>query len=163
MKSYSIFEINEILNGTIIGSTSQNITATEELTRAKTSDISFIGNKKYEKLWNTSAASVAVVNKDIAIEPGDNRAFIQVDDADLAMSQILELFASPMPEFSVDIHPKAVIDDSAKVGNGVKIGAGCYIGPRTEIGDGTILYPNVTVLDDCIIGKQTTIDRKSVV
>src|SRR5690554_7069311 len=79
MKSYSIFEINDILKGTIIGSTSQNITSTEELTRARLSDISFIGNKKYEKLWNTSAASIAVVNKDISIEPGENRAFIQVD------------------------------------------------------------------------------------
>src|SRR5690606_41875399 len=132
MKSYSVFEINDILKGTIIGETSQNITATEELTRAKVSDISFIGNKKYERLWNTSKASVAVVNKDISIEPGENRAFIQVPDADLAMSQILELFASPMPEFAVDIHPTAVIDDSAKIGNGVKIGAGCYVGRSEE-------------------------------
>src|SRR5690554_7092602 len=110
MKSYSIFEINDILKRTIIRSTSQNITSTEELTRDKLSDISFIGNKKYDTLWNTSAASIAVVNKDISIEPGENRAFIQVDNADLAMSQILELFASPMPEFSVDIHPTAIIE-----------------------------------------------------
>lgn len=157
MKSYSVFEINDILKGVIIGSTSQNITSTEELGRAKSTDISFIGNKKYEKYWNTSAASVAVVNKDISIVPGDNHAFIQVDNADLAMSQVLELFASPMPEFKVDIHPTAVIDETAKIGNGVKIGAQCYVGPRTEIGDGTILYPNVTVLDDCVIGKQTVI------
>lgn len=157
MKSYSIFEINNLLKGVIIGSTSQNITSTEELIKAKTSDISFIGNKKYEKLWNDSKACVAIVNKDISIEPGENRAFIQVENADLAMSQILDLFASPMPEFSVEIHPTAVIDDSADLGNGVKIGAGCYVGPRVKIGDGTILYPNVTVLDDCIIGKQTTI------
>ncbi len=157
MKSYSIFEINNLLKGIIIGSTSQNITSTEELIKAKTSDISFIGNKKYEKLWNDSKACVAIVNKDISIEPGENRAFIQVENADLAMSQILDLFAPPMPEFSVEIHPTAVIDDSADLGNGVKIGAGCYVGPRVKIGDGTILYPNVTVLDDCIIGKQTTI------
>lgn len=157
MKSYSVSEINNFLKGTIIGSTTQNITAAEELTRAKLSHISFIGNKKYEKLWNNSEASIAVVNKNISIEPGENRAFIQVDDADLAMSQILELFASPMPEFFVDIHPTAVVDKRAKCGKGVKIGAGCYIGPRTEIGDGTIIYPNVTILDDCIIGKQTVI------
>jgi UDP-3-O-[3-hydroxymyristoyl] glucosamine N-acyltransferase len=49
------------------------------------SDITFIGNKKYEKLWSSSKACVAVVNEDISIEPGDNRAFIQ--NADLAMSQ----------------------------------------------------------------------------
>jgi len=163
MKSYSVNEINTVLNGTIVGNTNQQVTGTEQLSKAQINHISFIGNKKYEKLWEKSAASVAVVNKDISIEPGENRAFIQVPDADLAMSQILELFASPMPEFAVDIHPTAVIDDSAKIGNGVKIGAGCYVGPRTEIGDGTILYPNVTVLDDCIIGKQTVIWSGTVV
>lgn len=163
MKSYSVNEINTVLNGTIVGNTNQQVTGTEQLSKAQINHISFIGNKKYEKLWEKSAASVAVVNIDISIEPGENRAFIQVPDADLAMSQILELFASPMPEFAVDIHPTAVIDDSAKIGNGVKVGAGCYVGPRTEIGDGTILYPNVTVLDDCIIGKQTTIWSGTVV
>ncbi|MEG1021207.1 MAG: UDP-3-O-(3-hydroxymyristoyl)glucosamine N-acyltransferase [Myroides sp.] len=163
MKSYSVNEINTVLNGKIVGNTNQQVTGTEQLSKAQINHISFIGNKKYEKLWQSSAASVAVVNKDISIEPGENRAFIQVPDADLAMSQILELFASPMPEFAVDIHPTAVIDDSAKIGNGVKIGAGCYVGPRTEIGDGTIMYPNVTVLDDCIIGKQTTIWSGTVV
>jgi len=157
MKSYTISEINDILKGIIIGSTAQNITATEDLKRAKKSDISFIGNKKYEKLWSTSKACVAIVNKDISIEPGENRAFIQVENADLAMSLVLELFAPPMPQFATDIHPTAVIDDTAKIGSGVKIGAGCYVGPRTEIGDGTVLYPNVTVFDDCIIGKQTVI------
>ena len=157
MKLYSITEINDLLKGAIVGSTTQNFDGTEELSRAKASEISFIGSKKYEKMWSSSSASLAIVNKDISIEPGENRAFIKVDNADLAMSQILDLFASPMPEFSVDIHPTAIIDNTAKIGNGVKIGAGCYVGPRTEIGDGTIIYPNVTILDDCIIGKQTTI------
>jgi UDP-3-O-[3-hydroxymyristoyl] glucosamine N-acyltransferase len=52
-------------------------------------------------------ACVAVVNEDILIEPGDNRAFIKVN-ADLAMSQVLEMFAHPMPVFSVDIHPTVI-------------------------------------------------------
>ncbi len=86
MKSYSIEEINEVLQGVIIGSTSQKIIAAEQLEIANDSQISFIGNKKYEKLWDTSKACVAVVNEDIAIEPGENRAFIKVKNADLAMS-----------------------------------------------------------------------------
>lgn len=157
MKSYSIFELNEMLNGTIVGTTSQNITSTEELGRAKATDISFIGNKKFERNWGASAARIAVVNNDIAIEPGEDRAFIKVQDADLAMSKILDLFASPMPEFAVEIHPTAVVDASARIGSGVKIGAGCYVGPRVEIADHAVLYPNVTVLDDSFIGKQTVL------
>jgi UDP-3-O-[3-hydroxymyristoyl] glucosamine N-acyltransferase len=36
-------------------------------------------------------------NEDILIEPGENKAFIKVKN-DLAMSQVLEMFA-PMPVF----------------------------------------------------------------
>ena len=163
MKSYTIQQINEILKGEIIGNTTQSITAPEQLEAANESEISFIGNKKYEKFWADSKACVAVVNEDIAIAPGDDRAFIKVKNADLAMSQVLELFAPPTPLFSVDIHPSAVIDPTASICNGARIGAGCYIGPKVIIGDNTTLYPNVTVLDECTIGKNTVIWSGTVV
>ncbi|MEO8239661.1 MAG: UDP-3-O-(3-hydroxymyristoyl)glucosamine N-acyltransferase [Flavobacterium sp.] len=157
MKSYSIQEINEVIKGVIYGTTSQSITATEQLEKATASEISFIGNKKYEKLWKDSKASIAVVNEDISIEPGENRAFIKVKNADLAMSQILALFAPPTPIFHTNIHKTATIDETAVIGEGARIGAGCYIGPKVEIGVNTTIYPNVTILDECTIGKNTII------
>jgi UDP-3-O-[3-hydroxymyristoyl] glucosamine N-acyltransferase len=163
MKSYSIQEINEVINGVIYGSTSQNITATEQLEKATTSEISFIGNKKYEKFWSSSNASVAVVNEDISIEPGENRAFIKVKNADLAMSQILALFAPPTPIFHTNIHKTATVDETAKIEDGARIGAGCYIGPNVKIGSYTTIYPNVTILDECTIGKNTIIWSGTVV
>ncbi|MGL2963467.1 UDP-3-O-(3-hydroxymyristoyl)glucosamine N-acyltransferase [Flavobacterium sp. RSB2_4_14] len=163
MKTFSILEINDILCGEIVGSTSTKITAPEQLESASETEISFIGNKKYEKFWESSKARVAVVNEDIAIQPGENRAFIKVKNADLAMSQVLELFAPPTPIFSIDIHPTAVIDSSCVIGNGTKIGAGCYIGPKVTIGEKTIIYPNVTILDECSIGNNTIIWSGTVV
>ena len=163
MKSYSIHEINEVINGVIYGTTSQSVTATEQLEKATTSEISFIGNKKYEKYWLTSNASIAVVNEDISIEPGENRAFIKVKNADLAMSQILALFAPPTPIFHTNIHRTATIDETAIIGEGARIGAGCYIGPNVEIGANATLYPNVTILDECTIGKNTIIWSGTVV
>ena len=163
MKTYSIQEINHILKGEIVGNTTTSITAPEQLEEANNTEISFIGNKKYEKFWATSNACVAVVNNDIAIEPGENRAFIKVANADLAMSQVLEMFAPPAPIFAVNIHPTAVIDASATVGNHTKIGAGTYIGPNVKIGENVIIYPNVTISDECTIGKNTTIWSGTVV
>jgi UDP-3-O-[3-hydroxymyristoyl] glucosamine N-acyltransferase len=157
MKSYSVQEINEALKGVILGNTSQLITAPEQLEVASYSEISFIGNKKYETLWSSSKASIAVVNEDISIEPGENRAFIKVKNADLAMSQVLELFAKPKPSFYIDIHPAAVVDKTAVIGVGTKIGAGCYIGPNVKIGENTTIYPNATILDESTIGKNTVI------
>ena len=157
MNAFSIQEINDVLHGEIVGSTSSKITAPEQLEAASETEISFIGSKKYEKFWADSKACVAVVNQDCSIKPGKNRAFIKVKNADLAMSQVLELFAPPTPIFEVDIHPTAVIDKSATIGNGTKIGAGSYIGPNVKLGENIIIYPNVTILDECSIGKNTVI------
>ena len=157
MKQFTIEEINEVLKGTIVGSITTKITAPEKLELANETEISFIGNKKYEKFWATSKACVAVVNEDISIEPEENRAFIKVKNADLAMSQVLTLFAPPPPVFKTDIHPTATIDETAQIGDGTKIGANCYVGPNVKIGESTILYPNVTILDESTIGKNTTL------
>jgi UDP-3-O-[3-hydroxymyristoyl] glucosamine N-acyltransferase len=157
MKSFTLQQINEILKGEIVGTTNQNITAPEQLDLASETEISFIGNKKYEKSWATSKACVAVVNQDIAIEPGDNRAFIKVKNADLAMSQVLELYAPPTPIFKTEIHKTANIDETATIGNGSRIGAGSYIGPKVIIGDNVTIYPNVTILDECSIGNNSII------
>lgn len=163
MKNLTIQEINTILNGEVIGNTTHSITAPEQLDLAKETEISFIGSKKYEKYWVNSNASAAIVNEDISIEPGENKVFIKVKNADLAMSQVLEMFAPDAPQFDEMIHPTAVIHPTAKIGNGTKIGAGCYIGPNAEIGENATLYPNVTILDHSIVGKNTIIWSGTVV
>ena len=55
MKSYSIKEINALLNGELIGTTNQKIIGPEHLEKASTNQITFIGNKKYVHLWKTSS------------------------------------------------------------------------------------------------------------
>jgi UDP-3-O-[3-hydroxymyristoyl] glucosamine N-acyltransferase len=163
MKAYSVQEINSLLNGSLVGSTSGTVTSPEQLERAGPGQISFIGHKKYEKLWATSKASVAVVNEDIAIEPGDDRAFIKVPNADLAMSTVLELFAEEGPVFDTDIHPTAVVHPTATVGQGTRIGAGCYVGAKVVLGNNVTLYPNATVLDESTVGDGTVIWSGAVV
>lgn len=157
MKSFTIEEINNVLLGEIVGGFSSKITAPEQLEVATATEISFIGNKKYEKFWQNSKAGVAVVNQDISIEPGESRAFIKVKNADLAMSQVLELFAPPTPVFKVNIHPTAVIDETATIGAETKIGSGCYIGPNVSIGENCTIYANVTILDESSVGKNSVI------
>ena len=157
MKSYSIQEINDALKGVLVGNTTQAITGPEQLEQATENQITFIGNRKYIKLWQNSKASAAIVNADIEIEPGINRAFIKVTDADIAMAELLEMFVVEGPIFDTDIHLTATIHETARIGTGCKIGAGCYIGKDVEIGDHSTLYPNVTILDSAIIGGHTII------
>jgi UDP-3-O-[3-hydroxymyristoyl] glucosamine N-acyltransferase len=162
-KSYSLAEINAVIKGTIVGETSQQITAPQQLESATATEISFIGNKKYEKLWHDSDACVAIVNEDISIEPGENRAFIKVTNADLALCHVLELFAEAPPVFHQNIHSTAVIDAHATVHETAEIGANCYIGPKAIIGKNVRIYPNVTILDESSIGDRSVIWSGTVV
>ncbi len=157
MKSFTILQINAVLQGELVGNTDIKIYSPEQLDSASNDQISIIGHKKYEKLWANSKAAAAIVNRDVSIEPGKNRAFIKVDNADLAMSLVLEMFAPPLPYFETSIHPSAAIDISAKIGKNCKIGAFCYIGPNVVIGENTNIYANVSIFDFCKIGKNTTI------
>ena len=157
MTSYSISEINNILKGELIGNTSQKIEGPEEIRKASSNQITFIGSKKYEKFWRDSKASAALVSSNLDIEPGDNRAFIKVKNVDLAMAKLLELFNPPAPVFDTDIHPTAVIHETAKIGEGCKIGANCYVGKDVELGKEVILYPNVCVFDETTIGNNTVV------
>lgn len=157
MKSYSIQELNTLLNGVLVGDTCQRIDGPEQLEKAKINHITFIGSNKYVKLWQDSEASIAIVNDTLTIEPGKDRALIRVKNADLAMAKILELFNPCSPEFETNIHPTAVIHPSAKLGEDCKIGANCYIGKDVVLGNGVILYPNVCVFDETIIGDHTIV------
>jgi UDP-3-O-[3-hydroxymyristoyl] glucosamine N-acyltransferase len=157
MKSYTIEEINTILQGELIGHTTNQIDGPEELEKAESNHITFIGSSKYVKLWANSKAQVAIVNETLNVEPGDQRALIKVKNADLAMAKILELYNPPAPHFDTDIHPTAVIHASAKIGDGCKIGANCYVGKDVILEDTVILYPNVCVFDETIIGKASIV------
>ncbi len=157
MISYTINEINDILKGELIGHTLQSINGPEQLQNASINHITFIGSTKYIKHWANSKACAAVVNDNLNVEPGDNRALIKVKNADLAMAKILELYNPSTPEFETDIHPTAVIHKTAKIGNGCKIGANCYVGKNVELGNDVILYANVCIFDETTIGNNTIV------
>lgn len=157
MKSLTIEEINSLLNGELIGSCSDEITAPEQIEKAEKGQITFIGNRKFARLWGDSNASAAIIDEKLDLQPGDKKAFIKVKNADLAMATLLESFQRETPYFETDIHPTAVIDNTVKLGEGCKIGANCYVGKNVVLGESVILYPNVSIFDDTVIGSHSVV------
>lgn len=163
LKQYTTEQINQAVNGTLDGSPTIMITSVEQISEAKVNQLTFIGEKKYIKLWEPSGASAAIINDSLDVEPGPGRVLIRVADADLAMANVLRLFETAPPKCGPGIHSTAVVDTTAVIGEGTVIGAGCYIGPGVVIGANTKLYPNVTVLDDTHIGSGTIIWSSTVI
>ena len=157
MLSFTTGEINQKVNGILTGDPQVPITGVDHVSAATAEQLTFIGTKKYVGLWDTSKAAAVIVNDSLGFDPGQDRTAISVADADLALAQVLDMFAPPPAKCEVGCHPSAVIDTTATIGQEASIGAGCYIGPGVVIGSHAKLYPNVTVLDDSCIGDGTVI------
>jgi UDP-N-acetylglucosamine acyltransferase len=55
------------------------------------------------------------------------------------------------------IHPSAVVESSARLGHGVVVGPLCYVGDDVELGDGTELVAQATVLGPSRIGRRNRV------
>lgn len=44
-----------------------------------------------------------------------------------------------------DVHPTAIVDPAARLGEGVRVGPYSVIGPHVELGAGTIVHPHVVI------------------
>jgi len=163
-KKFTVQELSELLNGKLIGQTDYQISEPEQIESANTNSITFIGNKKYIALWEKSKAAAAIVDRSLGLtNPGENKAFIEVDNADLAMAQLLDLFIPDPVKLYAGIHPSATIEANAEINESAIIGANVYIGNNVTIGKNAVIYPNVTILDDAVIGDHTQVKSGSVV
>jgi UDP-N-acetylglucosamine acyltransferase len=55
------------------------------------------------------------------------------------------------------IHPTAIIEDGAELGEGVSVGAYCVVGPDVKLGPGVVLHPQVTIAGATEIGARTVV------
>ncbi len=152
MPRLSVQALSERVNGRVVGDAQRTVSGVNDLERAGSEDLTFVGEARYAERWRSSRAGVALVSEDIALDAGEGRSLVLVKNADLAMARVLELFAVADPTVSVGVHPSAVVDASAKLGEGVSIGPACVVGPGVVIGAGTVLHARVSVFDGARIG-----------
>lgn len=50
------------------------------------------------------------------------------------------------------IHPTAIVEDGAKLGEGVQIGPFCHVGSNVELGARTVLHPHAVVTGYTVLG-----------
>lgn len=60
---------------------------------------------------------------------------------------------------AIDIHPSALVDPSARLADGVKVGPFCVIGPDVTVDTGTVFGPHCVVDGKTSIGKNNTFYR----
>jgi len=125
------------------------------LDEANAGDVTFLANPRYTPRVNTTKASAIFLSEDAKIER-DHITVLRTKDPYLAYTRALRLFY-PEPAAEPSIHPSAVIDATARVSEGVSIGARSVIGAQVEIGPGVQIHPNATIYREVKIGKDSVI------
>jgi UDP-3-O-[3-hydroxymyristoyl] glucosamine N-acyltransferase len=117
-------------------------------------ELSFISSEAFAgALAETRAAGVVAQRKLKLPQVPAGMALLSVDDADLAVAKVLDLFAPPVPTPSAGVDPSARVAATASVAPTAAVGANAYVGERSRIGARTLLHPGVYVGDDVVIGE----------
>ena len=111
--------------------------------------VTFLANPRYTPRVQTTRASAVYLSEGVAAREG--LAVLRARDPYLAYTRALRLF-HPEPSFEPFVHPRAVVEASARLGEGVFVGACAYVGHDAEIGAGVYLHPNVTVYEGARVG-----------
>ena len=120
-------ELAELTGAKLVGDPNFTITGVADLKSATPSDISFLainpfGNVSYASAVKKTQAGAIFLPPEIDQIEGKN--YLITDNPSQAFQQIVEIFYPKIPSGFTDIHPSAVIHDSAKIAKGVTIGNG---------------------------------------
>jgi UDP-3-O-[3-hydroxymyristoyl] glucosamine N-acyltransferase len=171
--NFTVKELAALSGGELVGDSTLKITGAASLGEATQEEVSFFANRKYVGLLRKTRASAVFVPPDFA-EP-INAAQIRVSNPTKAFEQVVLKFAPKPITFAPGIHPSAVVDPSAQLGDRVSIqplavieagaqigdntiiGAGSYVGHETTIGSACHVYPHVTIRERSRIGSRVII------
>ncbi len=164
-------EVAERLSGLVEGDGDLELVALSSLEEARTGDITFFKDSKYEKRLAVTRASAVLVPRawqGACAAP----AVIRVDDPNAAFAKVGEWFAPPPVVRAPGIHPTAIIGSGVRLGRDVHVGpwtviedgatigdrsvieAQVFIGQRAELGEACHVYPQVTIREGCKLGRR---------
>ncbi|CAM3717323.1 UDP-3-O-(3-hydroxymyristoyl)glucosamine N-acyltransferase [Rheinheimera salexigens] len=180
MTSFTLTSLAELLDAQLVGDCTDVIHSVATLQNAGPGQVSFLSNAKYRKYLAETTASVVLVTADDLPFLAPGVAALVVKDPYIAFAKVAQKLDST-PAVAINIHPTAVIDDSATIATdvaiganaviaagvtlaqGVQIGAGCFIGQDANIASNTKIWPNVTVYHGVKIGENCIIHSGAII
>jgi UDP-3-O-[3-hydroxymyristoyl] glucosamine N-acyltransferase len=177
--SFTLQELATLCGGELRGDSTQKISGAAALSEAVPGEITFYADPRYMARLRKTRASAVFVPLDFS-EPTD-AAQIRVANPSKAFEQVVLKLAPKPIVVAAGIHPTAVVDPTAKIGEGVSIqphavidygavigdntvlGAGSYVGQESRIGASCLIYPNVTIRERTQIGARVIIHSGAVI
>ena len=145
------------LKGEIEGDPETTVNNVAKIEEGVKGALSFLANPKYEHYIYSTKSSIVLVNKTFVPTGKIEATLIRVENAYDAFASLLQLVDQARPR-KKGIHPTAIIESSATLGENVYIGPYAYIGERCIIGDDCSVFPHVYVGDNVSVGKNSVLN-----
>lgn len=145
---HTLQEIAEIIGCSFVGSNDFPVFGMNEIHVVTPGDIVFVDHPKYYDKALQSAATIVLINKEVACPAG--KALLISDDPFRDFNVLTRHF---MPFVSA----QAAISASAQIGEGTVIQPNCFIGNHVKIGRNCLIHANVTLYDHTVIGDNVII------
>lgn len=152
----TVASIAKALQAEVLGDGTLVIEGLAEPSSAAESDLALAMSPKYAEALAQTAAKAAIIWQGADWAQMGLQAAIVVPRSRMAMSTLTQMMDKPVT-VARGIHPTAVIDPSAKIGNDVTIGPFCVIGADAVIGDHTVLLDHVSVGVSAEIGASSVL------
>jgi len=130
----TLAELAALTGGKVEGPATLPLDGIAPVADATERQITFITNDRFIPLLEKSRAGAVLIG------PGRNaqgKPALVVPNPGVALIVLLNRFAPVAPAPAAGIHPSATVDKSAKLGNGVVVGAGAVVEAEVELGEGT--------------------------
>jgi UDP-3-O-[3-hydroxymyristoyl] glucosamine N-acyltransferase len=138
------------IGATVTGDPERTVTGVAAVQDAAPGDLTFCAKPRYHPQVAATRAAAVIVGEDYA---GTSPAvLLRVADPYRAFLSLLPLFVSEVPERPRGVHPTALVESGARLGQDVSVGALCVVEADAEIGDGVTLAPGVFVGEGARIG-----------
>ncbi|MEM7771161.1 MAG: UDP-3-O-(3-hydroxymyristoyl)glucosamine N-acyltransferase [Cyanobacteria bacterium P01_A01_bin.37] len=142
-----------------------DMTGVAAIDSASVGMLSYVEGDRYAAQVAETSASALILPANEALQTQATErgiAWIESPYPRLTFAEAIALFYQPFTP-SPGIHPTAVIDSSASLGNDVSIGAHVVIQAKALIGDGVCIHPNVVVYPEVSLGDRTTLHANCVI
>ncbi|MCK5727000.1 MAG: UDP-3-O-(3-hydroxymyristoyl)glucosamine N-acyltransferase [Thiotrichaceae bacterium] len=148
--SLSLLELAHLTGGEIRGDDTIILTGIAAPNKAIMGEMCFITDPKRIPELADSKASVAVLPEKLA---NHFKGTILLHENPYYVYAKASQFFSPYPNALRKIHPSAMIDSSATLGNNLSIAANVVIGAEVVIGDHCVIGANTVIDDHCQLGE----------
>lgn len=178
---FSAAQIAQIIGGQIEGDGNVSVGSFGKIEEAKTGQLAFLANPKYEEHLYSTGASIIIINQSQQLKQPVSATLIRVPDAYSAFASLLDAYQkirtqqlSGIQEPAY-IHPTATmgeqvfigafayLGENVVIGKGSKIFPGVFLGNNVVVGDNTILHAGVKIYHECVIGSQVIIHAGTVI